>query len=67
MPSWNHAVNTPEGVEVPNKTTLAPSTKKEGGGGAEATRKDNASEMRPRKKKSKALRKFKNVVQPDIE
>jgi hypothetical protein len=37
------------------------------GGGAEATRKDNASEMRPRKKKSKALRKSKNVVQPDIE
>jgi hypothetical protein len=33
MKSWNHAVNTPERVEVPNKTTLAPSTKKEGGGG----------------------------------
>jgi hypothetical protein len=58
-------VNAPERVKVPNKTTLPPSTKKRGR--AETTKKDTASEKRPRKEKSKAPRKFKNVVQPEIE
>jgi hypothetical protein len=52
-------------VDVPKKTTLAPSTKKRGR--AETTRKDTASEKRPRKEKTKALRKFKNVIQPEVE
>jgi hypothetical protein len=52
-------------VDVPKKTTLAPSTNKRGR--AETTRKDTASEKRPRKEKTKALRKFKNVIQPEVE
>jgi hypothetical protein len=31
MKSWNPAVNAPKRVEVPKKTTLAPSAKKRGG------------------------------------
>jgi hypothetical protein len=65
MKSWNPAVNAPERVEVSKKTTLTPSTKKRGR--AETTGKDTASEKRPRKEKSKAPRKSKNVVQPDVE
>jgi hypothetical protein len=53
MKSWNHVVNAPERVEVPKKTTLAPSTKKRGR--AETNRKDNASEKRSRKEKLRAL------------
>jgi hypothetical protein len=52
-------------VEVPKKTTLAPSTKKRER--EETTRKDTASKKRSRKEKSNTLRKFKNVVQPDVE
>jgi hypothetical protein len=52
-------------VEVPNKTTLAPSTKKRRR--VETTRKDTASEKSPRKEKSKAPRKYKNVVPPEVE
>jgi hypothetical protein len=51
-------------VEVPKKITPAPSTKKRGR--EETTRKDTTSEKRPRKK-SKAPRKFKNVIQPEFE
>jgi hypothetical protein len=51
-------------VEVPKKTTPTPSTKKRGR--AETTRKDTASEKRPRKK-SKAPRKSNNVIQPTVE
>jgi hypothetical protein len=40
MKSYNHAVNASELVEVPKKTTLAPSTKK--WERAETTRKDIA-------------------------
>jgi hypothetical protein len=65
MKSWNPTVNTPERMEVPKKITLTPSTKKRGR--AETTRKDTASEKRPRKEKSKAPRKFNNVVQPKVE
>jgi hypothetical protein len=52
-------------VEVPKKITLAPSTKKRRR--AETTIKDIASEKRPGKEKSKALRKFKNMIQPKVE
>jgi hypothetical protein len=52
-------------VEVPKKTTLAPSTKKRGR--VETTKKDTASEKRSRKEKLKAPRKFKSVVQPEVE
>jgi hypothetical protein len=52
-------------VEVPKKTTMTPSTKKKGR--AETTRKDTTLEKRPRKEKSKAPRKFKNVIQPEVE
>jgi hypothetical protein len=47
------------------KTTLAPSTMKRER--AETTRKDTTSEKRSRKEKSKAPRKSKNVVQPEVE
>jgi hypothetical protein len=52
-------------VEVPNKTTLSLSTKKRGR--AKTTRKHTASERQRRKEKSKAHRKFKNVVQQEVE
>jgi hypothetical protein len=58
-------VNAPERVEVPKKTSLTPSTKKRGR--AETNRKDIASEKRPRKEKSKAPKKSKNVVQLEVE
>jgi hypothetical protein len=65
MKSWNHVVNALERVEVPKKTTSAPSTKKRGR--AETTRKGTASEKQTRKEKSKAPRKSKNVVQLEVE
>jgi hypothetical protein len=52
-------------VEVPKKTTPTPSTKKRGR--TETTRKDTASEKRPRKEKSKAYRKSENVIHPVVE
>jgi hypothetical protein len=58
-------VNAPKLVKVPNKTTLTHSTKKRER--VETTRKDTASEKRPRKEKSKTPRKSKNVVQQDVE
>jgi hypothetical protein len=65
MKSWNPAVNAHEQVEVPKKTTLTPSVKKRGR--TETTRKDTASEKRPRKEKSKAPKKSKNVAQSEVE
>jgi hypothetical protein len=65
MKSWNLVINAPKLVETSMKTTLAPSTKKRGR--AETTRKDTALEKRPRKEKTKAPRKSKNVVQPVVE
>jgi hypothetical protein len=52
-------------VEVSKKTTLTPSIKKRGR--TETTTNDTTSEKRSRKKKSKDPRKFKNVVQPEVE
>jgi hypothetical protein len=52
-------------VKIPKKTTPAPSTKKRGM--TETTRKDTAPEKRPRKQKTKAPRKSKNVIQPEVE
>jgi hypothetical protein len=63
--SWNHVVNAPERVELPKKTTQTPSTKKRGR--VETIRNDNASEKRTRKEKTKALRKTKKVIQPEVE
>jgi hypothetical protein len=55
-------------VKTPKKTTQTPSTKKTGGGGVETTKKDNASEKRPRKEKTKLLEKLrKKVIQPEVE
>jgi hypothetical protein len=65
MKSWNPLVNAPERVEVPKKTTQAPSIKKRGR--TETTRKDTASEKRPRKEKTKAPRKSKKVILPKVE
>jgi hypothetical protein len=65
MKSWNHAVNVTKRVEVPKKTTLAPSIKKTRR--IETTRKDTASEKRSRKENTKAPRKSKNVIQPEVD
>jgi hypothetical protein len=63
--SWNHVVNAPERVEVPKKTTLAPSTEKRER--VETSRKDITSEKLSRNEKSKAPIKSKNVIQPEVE
>jgi hypothetical protein len=52
-------------VEVAKKTTSDHSTKKRGR--VETIRKNTASEKRTRKEKSKAPRKFKYVVQLEVE
>jgi hypothetical protein len=52
-------------VEVAKKTTPSPSAKKRGR--AETNRKDTTSENRSKKEKSKAPRKYKNVIQPEVE
>jgi hypothetical protein len=59
--SWNHAVNTLESVEVPKKTTQAPSVVKRGS--VAQTKKDNAPNKRPRKEKMMHLQKIVNVSQ----
>jgi hypothetical protein len=59
--SWNHAVNTLESVEVPKKTTQAPSVVKRGS--VAQTKKDNAPNKRPRKEKMMHLQKTVNVSQ----
>jgi hypothetical protein len=58
-------VNALERVKVAKKTTLAPYIKKRGR--VETNRNNTASEKRPRKEKSKAPRKSKNVIQPVVE
>jgi hypothetical protein len=52
-------------VEVPKKTTLTPSTEKRER--VETSRKDIALEKLPRNEKSKAPRKSKSVIQPEVE
>jgi hypothetical protein len=63
--SWNHAVNAPERVEVPKRTTQAPSVVKSGR--LAQTKKDNAPNKRPRKEKTMFLQKTVNVSQPGVD
>jgi hypothetical protein len=65
MKSWNPIVNVAERVEVPKKTTQAPSTKKRGR--AATTKKDNTSEKRPIKEKISVPQKKVNVSQLVVE
>jgi hypothetical protein len=65
MKYWNPAVNAPERVKILKKTTQPPSTKKRGR--TETTKKDNTSEKRPRKEKTKAHRMTKNVNRHVVE
>jgi hypothetical protein len=53
MKSWNHTVNVLERVEVAKETTQALTTMKRGR--AAITKKDNASNKRLRKEKTRAL------------
>jgi hypothetical protein len=50
---WNHAVNAPERVEVPKKTTPAPSIKKKGK--TKATRKDTLQRSNQERRSQKLL------------
>jgi hypothetical protein len=63
--SWNPMVNAPERVEVPKKTTQAPSIVKRGR--VAQTKKDNAPNKCPRKEKMRPLQKVVNVNQPVID
>jgi hypothetical protein len=51
--SWNSAVNAPERVEVPKKTSLDPSVVKRGS--VATPKRDNAPNKRPRKEKMMPL------------
>jgi hypothetical protein len=57
-------INTPERVEVPKKTTQAPSVVKMGR--IATTKRDNAPNKRPRKEKMRPLQKIVNVSQPVV-
>jgi hypothetical protein len=59
--SWNHAINALERVEVSKKTTHAPSVVKRER--LAQTKKDNTSNKRPRKEKTRPLQKTVNVSQ----
>jgi hypothetical protein len=63
--SWNPMVNAPERVEVPKKTTHAPSIVKMGR--VAQTKKDKAPNKRPRKEKMRSLQKIVNVSQPTVD
>jgi hypothetical protein len=65
MKSWNRVVNASERVEVPKKITQTPSTKKRRR--VKTTIKDNTSEKWSRKEKTKAPRKSKKLIQPEVE
>jgi hypothetical protein len=62
--SWNHAVNAPERVEIPKKTTQAPSVVKRGR--VVQTKKNSAPNKRPRREKMRPLQKIVNVSQPVV-
>jgi hypothetical protein len=59
--SWNLVVNAPERVEVPKKTTQAPSIVKRGR--VATTKRDNAPTKSPRKEKMMPIQKTVNVSQ----
>jgi hypothetical protein len=63
--SWNLAVNAPERVEIPKKTTQAPSVVKRGR--VTTTKRDNAPNKRPRKEKMRPLQKTVNVSQTVVD
>jgi hypothetical protein len=63
--SWNLAVNAPERVEIPKKTTQVPSVVKRGR--VATTKRDNAPNKRPRKEKMRPLQKTVNVSQPVVD
>jgi hypothetical protein len=63
--SLNHAVNAPERVEVPKKTTQTPSVVKRVR--VAATEKDNAPNKRSRKEKMRPLQKIVNMSQPVVD
>jgi hypothetical protein len=63
--SWNPMVNAPERVEVPKKTTQAPSVVKRGR--VAQTKKDNTPNKRPRKEKTRPLQKTVNVNQSMVD
>jgi hypothetical protein len=58
-------VNASKRVEVPKKTTQAPSVMKKGR--ATTTKKDNSSSKRQRKEKGRPLQKIVNVSQPKVD
>jgi hypothetical protein len=62
--SWNHVVNAPERVDVPKKTTRAPSVVKRER--VAQTKKDNTPNKRPRKERTRPLQKTVNVSQPRV-
>jgi hypothetical protein len=62
--SWIPTINAPERIEVPKKTIQAPSVMKRGR--AIITKKDNASNKRPRKEKTMPLQKTMNVDRPVV-
>jgi hypothetical protein len=57
--SWNPMINAPKRVEVPKKTTQAPFIVKSGR--VATTKRDNASNNRPRKEKMMLLQKTMNM------
>jgi hypothetical protein len=63
--SWNHAVNAPEIVEVPKKTTQSPSVVKRER--ITQTKKDRATNKRPRKEKMRPPQKIVNVSHPVVD
>jgi hypothetical protein len=65
MKSWNHTVNVFERVEVSRKTTQATSATKRVR--TAIAMKDNTLNKRPRKEKTRALRKTVKVSQPVVE
>jgi uncharacterized protein YycO len=62
---WNHPVNAPERVEVPKKTTQAPSIVKRRM--VATTKRDNVPNKRPRKEKAMPLQKTVSVSQPMVD
>jgi hypothetical protein len=65
MKSWNPTVNASERMDVLKKTIQAPFVIKRGS--TIITKKDNTSNKRPRKEKTRSFQKIVNVGQPMVE
>jgi hypothetical protein len=63
--SWNPAINAPERVKVPKKTTHAPSIVKMGR--VAQTKNDNTPNKRPKKEKTMPLQMTVNMSQPVVD